>query len=42
MVPGRIAADSGREILGPSLFREVYGVDVIIEEVRGIPTGVPL
>jgi len=42
MKDGRIVADGGREVLKPSLFREVYGVDVIIEEVRGIPIVVPL
>ena len=42
MKNGKIVADGGREILRPSLFREVYGVDVAIEEVRGIPLVVPL
>ncbi|ASJ01456.1 ABC transporter ATP-binding protein [Thermococcus gorgonarius] len=42
MKNGRIVADGGREILKPSLFREVYGVNVIIEEVRGIPLVVPV
>ncbi|WP_297503935.1 ABC transporter ATP-binding protein [Thermococcus sp.] len=42
MKGGRIVADGGREVLKPSLFREVYGVDVTIEEVRGIPLVVPL
>ena len=42
MKNGKIVADGGREILKPSLFREVYGVDVAIEEVRGVPLVVPL
>ena len=39
---GRIVADGGREILRPQLFREVYGTDVEIGEVRGIPVVVPI
>ena len=42
MKNGKIVADGGREILKPSLFREVYGVDVAIEEVMGVPLVVPL
>ncbi len=42
MKDGRIMADGGREILKPSLFREVYGVEVDIWEVNGIPVVVPL
>lgn len=39
---GRVVADGGREILKPSLFREVYGTEVEIGEVHGIPVVVPL
>ncbi|WP_054840807.1 ABC transporter ATP-binding protein [Thermococcus peptonophilus] len=39
---GRVVADGGRDILRPALFREVYGTDVEIGEVRGIPVVVPL
>ena len=42
MKNGKIVADGGREILKSSLFREVYGVDVAIEEVMGVPLVVPL
>lgn len=42
MKNGEIVADGGRKILKPSLFREVYGVDVVIEEVGGIPLVVPV
>ncbi|MDV3104227.1 ABC transporter ATP-binding protein [Thermococcus waiotapuensis] len=42
MKNGRIVADGGKEILKPSLFREVYGVDVVIEEIGGTPLVVPV
>jgi len=42
MKGGRIVADGGREILRPSLFREVYGVEVEIKDVGGLPVVVPL
>lgn len=39
---GRVVVDGGREIRKPSLFREVYGTEVEIGEVHGIPVVVPL
>ncbi|NJE29943.1 ABC transporter ATP-binding protein [Thermococcus sp. 18S1] len=42
MKKGRVVADGGLEILDGELFREVYGVDVEIGEIRGIPAVVPL
>ncbi|WP_048147724.1 ABC transporter ATP-binding protein [Palaeococcus ferrophilus] len=42
MKGGEIMADGGIEVLDGELFREVYGVDVEIGEVRGVPVVVPL
>ncbi|WP_148883250.1 ABC transporter ATP-binding protein [Thermococcus aciditolerans] len=42
MKGGRVVADGGLEILDGALFREVYGVDVEIGEIRGILAVVPL
>jgi len=39
---GRIIADGGLEVVDPVIFKEVYGVDVEIGEVRGVPIVVPL
>ncbi|NJE05404.1 ABC transporter ATP-binding protein [Thermococcus sp. M36] len=42
MKGGKIVADGGIEVLDRKLFREVYGVDVEVGKVRGIPVVLPL
>ncbi|NJE04044.1 ABC transporter ATP-binding protein [Thermococcus sp. MV11] len=42
MKDGKIIADGGFNVLSEELFREVYGVNVAMGEVRGVPTVVPL
>ncbi|ASJ02044.1 iron ABC transporter ATP-binding protein [Thermococcus profundus] len=42
MKNGEIVADGGTEVLTPGLFKRVYGVEVEIAEVRGVPVVVPL
>jgi len=42
MKKGRIHAAGGREIITPSNIREVYEMDVLVEEVAGTPVVLPL
>lgn len=41
MKGGRIHAAGGREIINPSNIREVYGLEVYVEEMNGIPLVIP-
>ncbi|ASJ07992.1 iron ABC transporter ATP-binding protein [Thermococcus siculi] len=38
---GKIVASGGLEVLTPGIFREIYGVDVKIEDVKGVPVVIP-
>jgi len=38
---GTVLAAGGREIVTPEVVREVFGIDVIIEQVAGVPVVVP-
>ncbi len=42
MKDGKIIADGGFEVVDPAIFREVYGVNVEIGEIKGVPVVVPL
>jgi len=32
----------GKQIIKPGLIKEVYGIEAIVEEVRGIPIVIPV
>jgi len=42
MKGGRKIADGGLEVLSEELFKEVYGVKVEIEEIKGVPVVMPI
>ena len=42
MKDGKTIADGGFEVVDPAIFREVYGVNVEIGEIKGVPVVVPL
>ncbi len=39
---GAIHAAGGREVMTADAIRAVYGIDTVVEEVRGVPVIVPV
>lgn len=42
MKEGAIYAEGGREVIKPQLIREVYGIEALVENIRGFPTVIPV
>jgi len=42
MKEGVIYAEGGKEVIEPQLVREVYGIEALVENIKGFPTVIPV